>query len=149
MRPHTSGKPLGRNPYKWADTFYEEGFDVVLESDSHVMKRTVPVKPDSSSDGGFKAAPNDPKATVYLGEGCWGAPLRRADVKYSWTVGAAAFNGFDWLYVTPDAIFDKTVKVENVSRVGEIDLENPYENPEGLKLWAPSGDDEVLEIPAD
>lgn len=149
MRPHTSGKPLGRNPYKWADTFYEEGFDVVLESDSHVMKRTVPVKPDSSSDGGFKAAPNDPKATVYLGEGCWGAPLRRADVKYSWTVGAAAFNGFDWLYVTPDAIFDKTVKVENVSRVGEIDLENSYENPEGLKLWAPSGDDEVLEIPAD
>jgi hypothetical protein len=82
-----------------------------MESDSHVMKRTLPLKPFTGGGEDFKAAPNDPNATVYLGEGCWGAPLRRADVNYSWTVGTAAFNGFDWLHVTPGAIFDKTVKV--------------------------------------
>lgn len=149
MRPHTSGKPLGRNPYKWAETFYDAGFDLVLESDSHVMKRTLPLKPDSGGEGGFKAAPDDPKATIYVGEGCWGAPLRRADVKYPWTVDRAAFNGFDWVHVTPEAIFDKTVKVEKVSSVGDVDLKDPFKNPKGLSLWKPSGGEEVLKIPAD
>jgi len=149
MRPHTSGKSLGRNSYKWADTFYEAGFDLVMESDSHVMKRTLPLKPYAEGGEDFKAAPNDRNATVYLGEGCWGAPLRRADVEYSWTVGAAAFNGFDWLHVTPKAIYDKTVKVGNVAKVGEVNPQKPYDNPEGIELWAPKGGDEVLEIPAD
>jgi hypothetical protein len=149
MRPHTSGKSLGTNPFKWADTFYKSGFDLVMESDSHVMKRTAPIKPDPKGDGGFTAAPNDPNATVYLGEGCWGAPLRKADVKYSWTQGAAAFNGFDWIEVSPEAIRSKTVKIEDVVKVGEIDPKKPFENPEGIKLWAPNGDDEIVTIPAD
>ena len=149
MRPHTSGKALGRNSYKWAETFYRAGFDLVMESDSHVMKRTLPLKPFTGGGEDFKAAPNDPNATVYLGEGCWGAPLRKADVNYSWTVGTAAFNGFDWIHVTPGAIFDKTVKVGNVAQVGQVDPKNPYRNPKGLKLWAPNGGDEVLKIPAD
>lgn len=149
MRPHTSGKPLGRNPYKWADTFYEYGFDLVLESDSHVMKRTLPLKPDTSGKGGFKAAPDDPKATIYIGEGCWGAPLRRADITYPWTVDRAAFNGFDWILVTPEAIYNKTVKVDNVSSVGEVDLKDIFGNPDNLILWDPKGGDEVLKIPAD
>ena len=149
MRPHTSGKSLGRNPYKWAETFYEAGFDLVLECDSHVMKRTVPIKPDAGGKGGFVAAPDDPKATIYIGEGCWGAPLRRADVSYPWTVDRAAFNGFDWILVTPEALYNKTVKVDNVASVGEIDLKEPFENPKGLQLWDPKGGDEVLKIPAD
>ena len=149
MRPHTSGKALGRNPYTWADTFYDYGFDLVLESDSHVMKRTLPVKPDATGKGGFTAAPDDPKATIYVGEGCWGAPLRAANVNYPWTVDRAAFNGFDWVQVTPDALYDKTVKVDNVSSVGEIDPKDPYKNPTNLELWNPNGGDEVLQIPAD
>ncbi|MDB4725621.1 hypothetical protein OAF44_03775 [Akkermansiaceae bacterium] len=149
MRPHTSGKSLGRNSYKWAKTFYKAGFDLVMESDSHVMKRTLPLKPYERGGEDFKAAPDDPKATVYLGEGCWGAPLRKADVEYSWTVGKGSFNGFDWLHVTPEAIFDKTVKVGNSASVGEIDPKKPYDNPKGIELWAPNGDDEVLKIPAD
>lgn len=149
MRPHTSGKSLGQNSYKWAELFYAAGFDLVLESDSHVMKRTLPVKPDADSPGGFKAAIGDPNATIYVGEGCWGAPLRRADVNYPWTVDRASFNGFDWILVTPEAIFDKTVKVEKVSSLGEVDLKDPFKDPEGLTLWKPEGGDEVLEIPAD
>lgn len=149
MRPHTSGKPLGRNPYKWAETFYKYGFDLVLESDSHVMKRTLPVKPDPRAKGGFKAAPGDPKATIYVGEGCWGAPLRNANVNYPWTVDRAAFNGFDWVHVTPEGLFDKTVKVDNVASVGEIDPSDPFANPQGLELWKPNGAEEILRIPAD
>jgi hypothetical protein len=113
------------------------------------MKRTLPVKPDADSPGGFKAAIGDPNATIYVGEGCWGAPLRRADVNYPWTVDRASFNGFDWILVTPEAIFDKTVKVEKVSSLGEVDLKDPFKDPEGLTLWKPEGGDEVLEIPAD
>jgi|TARA_B110000037_G_scaffold221992_1_gene294966 hypothetical protein len=149
MLPHTSGKALGRNPAKWAKTFYEAGLDLAMESDSHVMKRTLPIRPDASGKGGFRAAPDDPNATTYLGEGCWGAPLRKADVAFPWTVGAASFNGFDWIHVTPKAMYDKTVKVENVTRIEGIDPKKPYENPAGISLWAPRGGDEVLTIPAD
>lgn len=149
MRPHTSGKSLGRNSYKWAQLFYEVGLDLAMESDSHVMKRTLPLRPDVKDTEGFSAAPDDPKATIFLGEGCWGAPLRRADLRMSWTVGAEAFNGFDWIYVTPEAMYNKTVKIEKSSSVGEVDLEKPFENPENIVLWEPSGGDAVLTIPAD
>ncbi|MEM7600231.1 MAG: metallophosphoesterase family protein [Verrucomicrobiota bacterium] len=66
MRPHVSKKSEGANPYKWADEFYEYSLDLAIESDSHVMKRTVPVKPSSKGHEGFKAASDDPDATVYI-----------------------------------------------------------------------------------
>ena len=49
----------------------------------------------------------------------------------------------------PDAPYDKTVKVDNVSSVGEVDPKDPYKNPTNLELWNPNGGDEVLQIPAD
>lgn len=148
MRPHVSAKSEGTNPMNWADNFYRFGVDLVLESDSHVMKRTLPLKPDPNGAEGFSSSENDPFATVYIGEGCWGAPLRAADDAKPWTLDCASFNGFDWLEVSPEGIRIKTVKLENESKVRPVAEWNSFDTPEGLQLWAAKGG-EVLRIPAD
>ena len=148
MRPHVSKKSEGTNPMQWADNFYAHGFDLILESDSHVMKRTLPLKPDSSGPEGFSSAPDDPKATVYIGEGCWGAPLRPADDAKPWTLDTDSFNGFDWIQVSPESISIKTVRIENSTGVQRVTQLNDFETPEGLKLWDAKGG-VLLKIPAD
>lgn len=148
MRPHVGRKSEGTNPFVWADHFYEHGLDLALESDSHVMKRTYPLKPSKSGHEGFKAVTGDPKATVYIGEGCWGAPLRANDDDKPWTIDSGSFNGFDWIEVSEKHIKVKTVKVQNPSKVRQIDPDKPFENPKGLTLWEAKGG-EILTIAAD
>lgn len=148
MRPHVSAKSEGENPMLWAENFYEHGLDLALESDSHVMKRTQPLKPNPEGHEGFSAAPGDPNATTYIGEGCWGAPLRAADDGKPWTIATEAFNGFDWVHVSPDSIQVKTVRVEGSANFDPVDLAAPFETPKGLKLWE-AGGEEILTITAD
>ena len=148
MRPHVSKKSEGDNPYLWADIFYECGLDLAIESDSHVMKRTLPLKPDDAGVEGFTRSLNDKNATVYIGEGCWGAPLRAADDGKPWTIATDSFNGFDWIQVSPEKMEIKTVKVNNPSKMKSIDPKNPFTAPSGLKLWDPEGG-VVLTIPGD
>lgn len=148
MRPHVSKKSEGENPMQWADNFYEHGLDLAIESDSHVMKRTLPLKPDPNGHEGFSAAPDDPMATVYIGEGCWGAPLRAADDSKPWTVAADSFNGFDWIQVTPEEILIKTIKVQGSANFPAVDTAAPFETPEGVELWE-AGGEAILSLPAD
>jgi len=148
MRPHVSAKSEGINPMRWARLFHRHGMDLALESDSHVMKRTLPLRLDRLGDEGFSAAPDDPDATVFIGEGCWGAPLRAADDAKSWTVATESFNGLDWIRVSPENMRIKTVRVENPARIQAVDPANPFATPEGLELWR-AGGNPILEIPAD
>ncbi len=149
MRPHVSAKREGKNPYTWAPYFYHYGVDLVIESDSHVIKRTYPVRPDLAGEEGFVIAEKeDPNATVYIGEGCWGAPLRKANDAKSWTQDAASFNGFDWIEVSPKSIKIRTVKVKHPGRVEEHTKRSDYTVPNGLELWAAKGG-EMLRLNAD
>jgi len=148
MRPHVSAKSEGTNPMLWADNFYQHGLDLAIESDSHVMKRTHPLKPDAMGVEGFSISKDDPKATVYIGEGCWGAPLRAADDAKPWTLDCDSFNAFDWIQVTPGEINIKTVKISNQAQVEAVAGVSDFETPEKLQLWSPKGG-EVLAIAAD
>ncbi|MEO1857761.1 MAG: metallophosphoesterase family protein [Rubritalea sp.] len=142
MRPHVSAKKEGINPYKWAPIFYKYGVDLAFESDSHCCKRTQPLKPDVNGDEGFIAAIDDPKATVYTGEGCWGAPLRKADDGKSWTTDCGAFNGFDWVEVTPSSLKLKTVRFDkgaSAHNVKPVARRNSFETPDGLSIWQAKG----------
>jgi hypothetical protein len=56
----------------WVPLFDEFDVDLVLESDGHCIKRTVPIKNNKL----------DPKGTVYLGEGGYGAPQRKPGKKW-------------------------------------------------------------------
>ena len=150
MRPHVSKKKEGKNSYKWAPIFYKFGMDLAFESDSHCNKRTHPLKPDVNGEEGFSLAKDDPKATVYTGEGCWGAPLRKANDAKSWTLDCAAFNGFDWVQVTPEAIHLKTVrfdKDDSAKKVKPVEQQNSFTTPSGLSIWQAKGG-EVLTIKA-
>lgn len=58
--------PSSAKPH-WAPLFERHDVDLVLESDGHCMKRTVPIRDDA----------RDPTGVVYLGEGGLGVRQRR------------------------------------------------------------------------
>lgn len=150
MRPHTSGKVEGSAEYKaWAQLFYDNRFDLVFESDSHVMKRTRPIRPsiEEGQDEGFVVDEED--GTVYVGEGCWGAPLRSVDDDKTWTLDSGSFNGFDLVHVYGEHLEVFTVRVDFVAESDALPatghrLSLPY----GLPLWNAAGGERLV-IPID
>lgn len=149
MRPHVRAKREGENSYTWAPYFYRYGVDLVIESDSHVIKRTYPIRPDIEGEEGFVIAEkDDPNATVYIGEGCWGAPLRKANDAKSWTQDSASFNGFDWIEVSKQSIQVRTVKVKHPGQIKEKTKRSDYRIPSGLEIWQ-AKDGDTLYIKAD
>lgn len=149
MRPHVKAKSEGTNPFTWAPIFYRYGLDLAIESDSHVVKRTLPLRPDKKGHEGFSVAEGgDTKATVYIGEGCWGAPLRKANDAKPWTLDCGAFNAFDWIQVSSEGINIKTVRVKHPADLEIFDHVSEFDTPKGLDLWQAKGG-EVLHIAAD
>lgn len=140
MRPHVSSKSEGNDEYSsWAQLFYDKGVNLVFESDSHTVKTTWPVKPCSSGsncDEGFLR--DDANGTVYVGEGCWGAPLRSSNDSKNWTRDASTFNQFKWILVEESKIEIRTIKVDNASSVGAVSNQNPFTIPSNLDIWNPS-----------
>ncbi|MBQ4818623.1 fibronectin type III domain-containing protein [Aquimarina sp. MMG016] len=146
-RPHQSGKSEQNDQYEaWSKPFYDHAVQLVMESDSHVVKRTWPIKPStaSGSDEGFIRADTDPKRAVYVGEGCWGAPTRSANDSKNWTKAAGSFNQFKWLWVDQDKIELRTVKVDNANSVGQLNDNDLFTLPSNIDLWNPSGGNVVI-----
>lgn len=141
MRPHTSGKTEGRSEYDaWAQLFYENRFDLVFESDSHVMKRTRPLRPsvEEGHDEGFVI--DEEHGTVYVGEGCWGAPLRTVDDSKSWTLDSGSFNGFDLVHVYPEHMEVFTVQVDSAAESSALPPGGRVLSlPANLPLWEANG----------
>ncbi|WP_299443644.1 fibronectin type III domain-containing protein [uncultured Aquimarina sp.] len=141
-RPHEPGKSEQNDQYEaWSKPFYTHAVQLVMESDSHVVKRTWPIKPstDTGSDEGFVRVDNDPKRAVYVGEGCWGAPLRGASDTKNWTRAAGSFNQFKWLWVDQNQIIMRTIKVDNASSVGQVNDNNLFSLPSNIDVWNPAG----------
>ncbi|MDG2255105.1 MAG: metallophosphoesterase family protein [Opitutaceae bacterium] len=67
----------------WVPLFEEYNIDLVLESDGHCIKRTVPIRGDIEADDGI----------VYLGEGGYGAPQRNPKLDRWYLQGDNAFAG--------------------------------------------------------
>jgi hypothetical protein len=144
MRPHTQRKPEKDELYNnWARLFHSYEVDLVLESDAHVVKTTYPIRPfrGVGSDHGFIR--DDEHGTVYIGEGCWGAPLRSADDAKQWTRAHGSFNQFKWIFVMPDRIEVRTVITDKSVGVAEVSHNNLFEIPLGLILWKPPTGDVI------
>src|SRR6056297_545533 len=138
MRPHVSRKPEGSAQYsEWAELFYEEKVDLVVECDAHTVKSTWPIRPSTGngSDEGFIR--DDENGTVYVGEGCWGAPLRPSDDPKSWTRDHGMFNQFKWIFVDREHIEIRTIKVDNAEEVESVSENDPFQIPENLDIWEP------------
>jgi hypothetical protein len=136
MRPHVKSKAEGGDEYKsWAQLFYDEDVDIVFESDSHTVKSTWPLRP-STEDGSYEGfIRDDENGTVYVGEGCWGAPIRSANDVKPWTRESGKFNQFKWSFFDQDKIEVRTVKVDNADEVESLSLDRRFDMPLGIDLW--------------
>jgi len=148
MRPHVGSKSEGNDEYNnWAQLFYDEGVRLVYESDSHTVKTTWPVKPCSSGAicaEGFER--EDINGTVYVGEGCWGAPLRSSDDAKIWTRDSASFNQFKWVCVSTSQVTVKTIMIDNEASASENSNSSICQLPAGVDVWNPSNGDIVTLI---
>lgn len=139
IRPHSKVKDEKLELYKnWATLFYEHSVNVVVESDAHVVKWTYPIRPsrEPGSEEGFIR--DDLNGTVYVGEGCWGAPLRTNDDNKSWTRNSGRFNQFKWLWIDENRIEIRTVMTDAGEKTMPLATNKKFELPLGIKLWQPS-----------
>ena len=145
MRPHTSGKSEGSNQYRyWAPVFEKYGVQLVSEADSHTVKTTWPIRPSSGpgSDQGFLR--DDENGTIYIGEGCWGAPLRSNNDNKSWTRDSGRFNHFHWILIDENRMEVRVVKVDNANSVASLTDQNLFIMPKGIELWTPANGSVVV-----
>lgn len=141
-RPHVNWKMKMRgvkNIYrKWIDLFEQYGVQLVIECDSHITKVTWPIiksKQEGHEDGFIR---DDDKGIVYIGEGCWGAPLRVPDRIRSWTRDADKVNSFNWLFVDKETIEIRTVDYWNSTISQGLKDKDRFTIPEGIALWGPN-----------
>lgn len=138
MRAHTSAKGEGTPQIAaWAQLFYDHGMDLVVECDTHMVKRTYPLRP-SIEPGSYESfIRDDEHGTVFIGEGSWGAPTRPTDDDKPWTMASDSFYQFKWIQVSPEHIDVRSVRFENVANVASVDDADPFAVPDGLVLWEP------------
>jgi hypothetical protein len=145
MRPHVKSKSEGDLQYAyWAQYFYKYQMNVVVESDAHTVKATWPIKPSilPGNDSGFVR--DDVRGTVYLGEGCWGAPLRTNDDNKYWTRASGRFNHFNWIFVDKSKVEIRTINVDNAPQVGSLTDESRFEIPQNINIWKPKNGDLIV-----
>ncbi len=145
MRPHVSSKSEGNDQYNnWAQAFYDYGVRLVIECDAHTVKSTWKVKPSTSaiSQEGFER--DDIFGTVYVGEGCWGAPLRSANDNKNWTRNSGVFNSFQWIKITKQRITVKYIGTDNADSVGTVVDTARFNEPNNLDVWNPSNGSEII-----
>jgi len=148
IRPHTRGKSeKDQQMIHWAPLFYAYQMDLVLESDSHTVKWTYPIKPSrgEASEEGFVR--DDANGTVFIGEGCWGAPIRNNNDAKSWTRASGSFNQFKLIFVREDRIEVRTVLTDQVERAPALTEDQRFTLPPNFPIWQPPTGSVVTLLP--
>ncbi len=144
MFPHYSGKSNNTILHDWwADAFYNNKMNLVVESDTHINKITEALQPSGS---GFTDTTNG--GTVFVGEGSWGAPARSANDPKSWTIDLASIQQFKVLTVTSDKLDVRTAQF-NSSANTLTRAERAADAtalPSNVNWWVASGVGDVLNL---
>lgn len=144
IRPHTQRKPEKNDLLEnWAKPFNKYGMNLVVESDIHVVKSTYPISPSNKSGSHEGFIRDDDHGTVYVGEGCWGAPLRSNNDDKPWTRNSGSFNQFKLIFIDNGKIEVRTVKTDNARDVASVLPYNIFNLPVGIKIWNPSEGDVI------
>ncbi|NQZ10498.1 MAG: metallophosphoesterase family protein, partial [Algicola sp.] len=137
MIPTGGGKSSYSAIREWSPMFRDGNMNLIVESDTHIVKYTHPVLPDGSSY--IKAN----SGTVYLGEGSWGVGTRSTDTPKDWLVDNASFKQFKVIQYNGAQIQVRTVKFSGESSTGSVSraqrAADPLALPSGLLLWDPAG----------
>jgi hypothetical protein len=150
IRPHTKRKRENENIRKyWVPLFERFKLQLALECDSHVSKYTWPIRSSSGrgSDEGFIR--DDANGVTYIGEGGWGAPLRKNNDDKSWTRASGKINQIKWIFFDLEKIEIRTVKTDNANGVEALEDATRFQLPVGIDLWQPNGLDKVVIFNAD
>jgi hypothetical protein len=140
IRAHVASKKEMETQYKNFVPLFEKYPNVrlCLENDSHTCKVTWPIVSSNAKESSEGFIRDDEKGIVYVGEGCWGAPIRKADDLKPWTRDAEAVYQVNWIFVTKEKIEVRTILYENVEEVEDLTDKNRFEMPENIKLWGPT-----------
>ena len=149
MRPHTAGKGEGESRIAaWAQLFHTNGVDLIVESDTHMVKRSYPVRP-FDGEGSYESFIRDDKTGfVFIGEGSWGAPMRPVNDDKPWTMVSDSFYQFKWIQVSSKEMLIRTVKFENIDAVIPLTEDNLFQEPENMVFWKPETG-KILRLPFD
>lgn len=146
--PHGEYTPQTQIIDCWVSLFADHNVRLAMEGHSHIQKLTHPVVPDAAagSNGGFHSRDDD-NGVVYLGEGCWGAPLRdlydyhSSDKAYEWTWGQGKFSGYNVIHVSKEKFEIRTAKIDNISGAGQVNENDPSGTlPSGIIWWDNNGE---------
>lgn len=147
MRPHTSGKRERDELITyWASRFTQYGMDLVIESDAHTVKQTYPIRPSREPGSSQGFIRDDRRGTVYVGEGCWGAPLRANDDDKPWTRASGRFNQFKWIWVSLRDVQVRTVMIDRCRGTAGNSYRERFRTPVGLYYWEAANTGDVLRI---
>lgn len=143
-RPHTARKAERNDQWQnWSKLFFNYGVDLVVESDAHVVKTTYPLRPTKERGSSQGFIRDDKRGTVYVGEGCWGAPLRDNDDDKPWTRASGSFNQFKWMFIDREGIEVRTIKTDNAEQVGDECISDRFCIPSHIDIWNPSTGDVI------
>ena len=142
--PHQKNKKTKPNMYQhFAIPFYQYGVNLVVECDAHTVKHTWPLKPIGWGKGEKGFVRDDSCGITFIGEGCWGAPLRDCNSPYPWTRDCGKFDSFHWIKVDRSDIIAKTIKIENVDKVKAVSGDFGYSLPKGVTIFEGNNGGEV------
>ena len=134
MFPHYSGKPSNPTLFNWwAESFYNNHVNLVVESDTHICKVTKSVRPSGNT-----YAETTTGGTVYVGEGSWGAPARSADRPRSWTLDLASIQQFKVVTVSSESLEVGTAQFDaSASTLSKEERDNSSTVlPTGINWWS-------------
>ncbi len=142
MRPHVITKSEGARQYaRWANLFYQNSVDIVMEGDAHTVKTTWPLIPCSGGFDCYQGFRRDDKAGItFIGEGTYASPLRaNSDIK-PWTRASGEFFQFKWLFVNKEKIEIRTIVYDDITDTDAIESLTPSNRfivPQNLDIWNP------------
>jgi hypothetical protein len=137
--PHQSSKSILTDAIgTWSQTFYDEKFQLIIDSDAHMVKQTYPIRPSTESGSEKGHIRDDENGTIYMGEGCWGAPLRAADRINTWTQASGSFNSFNLIYVDYFKTEVRTINVDNEANVGTLTDAERFTLPANINVFTPA-----------
>jgi hypothetical protein len=147
MRPHVSYKSENLHLVaNWAPLFEQHGLDFAIECDAHTVKTTYPIHTSTAPGSQEGFIRDDVNGVVYVGEGCWGAPLRLNDDNKAWTRHSGSFNQVKWFFVDQNKIEIRTIKSDNASTIGALTDNNRFSLPSNINIWTPAPYEDVLII---
>jgi hypothetical protein len=145
IRPHVGSKSERNDIYSnWVPKFEQFGVNFVVECDAHTVKSTYPVLSSTASGNVEGFVRDDVNGIVYVGEGCWGAPLRANDDSKSWTRSGASFNQFKLIFIDMNRIEIRTIRTDNAASVGYNTDADIFAFPTNLDIWNPAEGDVVI-----